>query len=757
MPCLSEDRVMYRHGNLCARAMARLAAAAAGLLLALGVPATPAVADTCANAALRAQNNSLELPDCRAYEMVTPSYKEGFTLAPQGFTDDGSVAFYSTGNFAGNGLGQAFNQYVASRSPGGWFTTAMNPPGEPYDALLGLGADALSADLRSALFLMRTEDQPDDAADYYIRRPNGAFTRVASGAIPGVVGSRPWTFGASADLSHVIFGHGSGIGSAESSALWEYVGINEDGPPRRVSIDNDGLVTQGQTCLNKISADGRVIAFTSGCAGSGVLGVWARVGGSATVDVSGSECTRTPSDPGGACNARADAVFAGAAVDGSRIFFTTAQQLKNGDTDQTSDLYACDLPPGSPAPVGTANPCASLTQISDVAGGAQVDGVAAMSEDGSRVYFVAEGAALASNLGTNGAAPVAGRPNLYLWSTDAAHPAGTTRFVTQLDSNDLYRSQATSDGRYLVISTASGLVTSGPGADTDGARDMYRYDEETDTMKRLSTSVSGAGGDDPAFGATPSAVSGITPDGSTVVFETSEGLSPSDIDGVIDVYAWHEGKVSLISRGGGGVLGITRGGRDIYFTTDNALTAADGDVNGDIYDARIDGGFDLSRPAPCSGDACRGQQSGTPSLSGPVASPAGEDGKPEADPVVSLRTVSAAQRKRLAATGKVTLTITANTPGTVNAIASATLGGRSATVASGRRTMVTPGTVAVALQLSKRARAQLAAKGKLTVRLVVSHSRVALSRSATLNLTKGKKAARRARALHAAAAAERGR
>ena len=83
--------------------------------------------------------------------------------------------------------------------------------------------------------------------------------------------------------------------------------------------------------------------------------------GTATVAVSGSECTRTAGDPGGACNSISAAGYAGAAKDGSRVFFTTRQQLVNGDTDNSNDLYACDIPPGSPPPVGAANPCASLT------------------------------------------------------------------------------------------------------------------------------------------------------------------------------------------------------------------------------------------------------------------------------------------------------------------------------------------------------------------------------------------------------------
>jgi hypothetical protein len=101
-----------------------------------------------------------------------------------------------------------------------------------------------------------------------------------------------------------------------------------------------------------------------------------------------------------------------------------------------------------------------------------------------------------------------------------------------------------------------------------------------------------------------------------VVFQTAEALSPQDTDGASDVYLWHDGRVSLISHGGGQEPWIDASGQNVYFVTDKPLTAGDRDVNVDIYDARIDGGFDLSSPVPCSGDACQGQPSTPPASAG---------------------------------------------------------------------------------------------------------------------------------------------
>ncbi|HYJ00369.1 MAG TPA: hypothetical protein VEX36_11940 [Thermoleophilaceae bacterium] len=720
-------------------------AAAMSLLLALGLAAAPKASadDACANAALREQNNSTGLPDCRAYEMVSPTYKEGFVVEPAGFgfTDDGVVSYQSFGTFAGNPQAILPIPYHATRSATGWTTTALAPPDRLYDKRVTMVAE--SVDLERSLWAMRRRELPGDKLGFWLRDSDGAFTRIGDAEddtlSPG--GFRVFV-GGSDDLSQIVFNHGPQGGAFTN--MYEYVGTGNDSSARAVSVDNNGQTTPPEICPRDVSDDGRVIVYMAGGCQGPATQVWARVAASASVAVSGSECTRSPGDPGGECNGMSAAVYEGSANDGSRVFFTTSQQLVNGDVDQTQDLYACDIPPGAPAGVGAANPCSTLTQVSGAASGAQVGNVPVVSEDGSRVYFVAVGAALADNLGTNGAAPVAGQPNLYVWTKDAAHPAGEVRFVAKLDADDLDPSvlaQLSSDARYLVFATASALVTSGPGADTDGARDVYRYDFSTRTMVRLSTSVTGSGGNSSGFDVfyLAGATSTITSDGSTAIFDTAEGLSASDTNGVSDVYAWRDGQVSRISTDGGHAMGISPSGRDIFFLTDAQVVAADGDPLTDLYTARVGGGFGQSRPAPCSGDSCRGTLSGAPGLAAPSPGrPGDSDPGNDAAVVLSLRSVTAAQRRRLAATGKITVTARSNAAGTVRAIARAKIGGRSVIVGSGRRTMTRPGSVTVTLKLSRKARSQLAARGRLVVRVSVSHSKATKSRSVALKLSKAK-------------------
>jgi hypothetical protein len=748
------------------RAVALLLLALAAWLVMAGHASSAWADDGCANAVLRAQNNSSGLPDCRAYEMVTPPYKEGFSIVPQTFSDDGAVAFLSTGVIDGGGIGVVSNQYLAKRSVTGWTTVAPNPPTASYDtAFIQNGAEAFSADLRQVLWVSSRHVAPVDDSPYYyyLTRSDGSVTRVGPGFVPGLAGldETPFTQGASADLSHILFAHGlNGFGSLALAALYELVGTGNTAFGRPVSVDNDGQQVPAQACAQGMSVDGRVIFFASSCrgdVGQRVLQLWARVGGTATVAVSGSECTRLADDPAGACNRASSARFAGSAVDGSRVFFTTDQQLVNGDTDTTGDLYACDIPDGAPAPVGTANSCSALRQISGVTSSARVQSVPAVSEDGSRVYFVANGV-LADNLGTSEAPAVDGHANLYLWSSDAAHPAGQIRFVADVTDPDpgaggapsVANARMTPDGRYVVFGTSAALINAGPGADTDNAADLYRYDAQTGALVRVSTGVSGSGGNTPGMDASNIERKGtMTSDGSMIVFVTAEALSPQDIDGVTDVYAWHDdGLVSLISDGlsGGSRAWVTPSGRDIFFVTGGRLTASDSDVNEDIYDARVDGGFHLTQPIPCSGDSCQGRPSLAPSLPG-SAGESGDRGGEGVVPGFSLGAVSATQRRRLAQTGRLTLVIKTNTPGVV-AVSGSVTGVRGA-VGSVRKSVGVAGTVRLTVVLSKKARDRLAARGRLSVGLVVSHSKVALSRSMTLRLThtKAKKPKAKARSV----------
>jgi hypothetical protein len=769
------------------RPLAALAAVVASVV-GLGLASAPAMADSCPNAALRVQNNSTQLPDCRAYEMVSPVFKEGFQAIPTDFTDEGRVVYQSNGNFAGNGNGSATgtggNQYVAVRSASGWFTQALAPGGPAYDfetSQVGARSVRFSNDLRSSLWVMRRSSDPVEVRDLYIRGSDDIFTRIGSERnplAPPAQGIPQPKVTASDDLSHVIViltetSVYPGTVAGSSANPYEYVGTGHDEPPKLVSVNNSGQQI-GPGCnapVNAISGDGRVVVFTTECAGHQV---WARVDSTTTIAVSGSECTRTSGDPGGACNAPGPTDFQGASADRSQVFFTTTQQLVNSDTDNTADLYECDIPTGTVAPVGATNPCPALHLISDAASGADVQRVIRVSDDGSHVYFVARGV-LATNRDANDAVAIAGDDNLYVWKRDGVDPTGETRFVAKLDpsDSDISGAQTTSDGRYLLFGSRASLIDHGLQEDTDAAQDLYRYDADRHALTRLSTDTDGGGGNDPATDAKLRPIQSFTrerprtamsDDGGSVVFVTDEALAPGDTNGTIDSYLWHDDRLSLISSGkpsddnvlpdelNGIKTSISPSGRDVYFETTVQMTPNDVDTVVDIYDARVDGGFDVVPPPACSGDACQGRQSVPPPATNPDSTTStGPNDALQTTPAFTVGKLTAGQLRLVATTGKVPLAATTNVSGTLSANATATIARRPGTVGSVKRAITKPGTISLPLTLSKKARAELKSKGKLAVKIVVSQDNVAIARTVRLKLSapkaakKAKKSSRTAR------------
>lgn len=771
------------------RAAIALTVLATATAATLSFTAAPALADSCPNATLRAQNNSNQLPDCRAYELVTPVFKQGYAPSMMAISDAGRLTYLSNGNYAGNTWGYPAapggNGYLASRDESGWTSTGLAPspeftPMTPGSALGRAFPAGLSTDLSSSVWNLRRSDQSPTVTDLYRRGPDGVFTRIGAASDQTSRGNSGTTIVTSNDLSHVAY-------AADDGEAYEYVRGEDQRRP--VSVDNAGqplgpqcgsspigVGVEQSSFYHAISADGRVLFVT--CLDSLDV-IWARVNGATTIGVSGSQCTRAPSDPGGACGADAPAVFQGANADGTRVYFTTTQQLVNGDTDNTTDLYECDIPQGTPAPVGAVNPCPDLREVSGAASGANVQGVTRISEDGSRAYFVATGV-LAPNRGANDATAVDGDDNLYVWTGDGAHPDGETRFVAKLDpadSNDVWGrdaagrpAQTTDDGRYLVFTTYSALIDHGPQTDTDAARDIYRYDAETGALTRLTTDPAGTGGNEPGqdahlikiahsalvSGLTSYPRGGMSDDGASVVFTTKEALAPSDVNDTMDTYLWHEGRVSLISSGGpsgdGAFIGvnddaalgttgtvqalISPSGRDVYFTTTASLVPGDIDGQVDIYDARVNGGFDQSTPSTCSGEACQSSPAAPPPVAQPTSTSAtGQAGGPQTTPALTVGKLTVGQLKRIASTGRVSLSITTNTPGTLSAKATATLTRRTTPVGSAKRTVVKAGTVSLSLTLSKKARAQLKNKRKLTVKVQVRQDNVAIASTVWLKLT----------------------
>jgi hypothetical protein len=95
--------------------------------------------EPCPNEALRQQSGSAFLPDCRSYELVSPANAGQVVLVPGGpqrpyASDPSRLAFVGTiGEIPDSGGKPADyigDLYVASRSPSGWTTKYVGPPGD---------------------------------------------------------------------------------------------------------------------------------------------------------------------------------------------------------------------------------------------------------------------------------------------------------------------------------------------------------------------------------------------------------------------------------------------------------------------------------------------------------------------------------------------------------------------------------------------------------------------------------------------------
>lgn len=707
------------------------------------------------------QNESLTgfqpfLPDCRAYELVSPVYKNSNEIArnPQAVAADGSrVVVTQEGSAAiGPDAGLISGSYSATeliRGPGGWTSSTLSLPASsaPGQALY-----AASADLQKTVWTARRPTEAVSASNLYRREmdgsvreigpeePPGATGNEAGGSFPGIdTNNLESTLGFSSDVSHVLFEANGGLWLGDNTinptvtanpSLYEYVGL-ENSAPSLVGINTGGaLISRCGTSLgsygssdtyNAVSATGEVVLFTAygvtepgvkhqACldatlkeltTGPSVDELYARVGG---LPVNTVPISQPPESACAACRtATASATepavepkpaeFAGASEDGSKVFFTTEQELLAGAT--TKNLYEYDFgrPQGQ-----------KVLRLSTGSPTPEIAGVARVSRDGSHVYFVAHAALTGAN--REGNSPLAGANNLYV--SQAGHPT----FVTTLSSEtpaelqaaeapcvalpeaeratceaplveafqrtnardeqdwasvDARPVQTTPDGRFLVFQSAADLT---PG-DTSTQPQVFEYDSQTETLTRTSIGAAGyAAGQASvdARGAILRAQEFVTPatapdskpflaisaDGSLVTFTSTGALSPQALPaaaaGAASVYEYRsqgpitDGHVYLISDGdnavGATVAGMSASGSDLFFDTRDALVPQDLDSRTDLYDARVGGGFSpLAVSSPCDREACQGALSPA-AISLPIPSvdtPAGGNLPPPPTPTTTTR------------------------------------------------------------------------------------------------------------------------
>jgi hypothetical protein len=493
----------------------------------------------CGNESLRVALSSNVLPDCRAYEMVTPPYKEGYPMFVSSLAADGEQAIINgLGNLAGTpGAGESVLQgelYLDRRTTDGWELSPLDAPSSEFVGQLIVAAEANSG---LTLWDQHTLGQGYTDQGLYVRSTDGTFSFVGplkpatsepeepSNAMQLNNKGHDTPVAATSDYRHIVLDAADIKGywpfdltQSFQGSLYEYSGTNNQQPilvgvtgpkgsTQLVGLCSTRLGGGGvggfSSAFNALSANGESVFFTvlpGGCAAPtpGTAEVYVRLHGSLssplaaeTVHVSASECTVS-------CGGESGKNFEGASEDGKTVYFTSTQKLTNNATDGTASGDATEGTgcAGTTAGMGGCNlyrydfNAPESERLSLVAGG-EVRGVVGMAEDGTRIYFVSQSQLAGANL--YGKTPVAEQPNLYVY--DAA--SNETAFIATLDEGDgrdwqrEYErpAQVTGEGgRFLLFMSTMEHLTPD---DETATNQLFEYDAVTGELVRVSKGEEG--------------------------------------------------------------------------------------------------------------------------------------------------------------------------------------------------------------------------------------------------------------------------
>lgn len=665
---------------------------------------------------------SAGLPDCRAYELVTPPNKQSAQPDKnEGGNSPGELSLAATleNNFAAvNGNRLSFKAkdvrpgspsgalfYVATRGPGGWSEENMFPPTNfygykcPEEALKKI---TYSEDLSKAIISVPAggacgvepelvSGESRGSQNLFVRDNATGTYQLINVTPEGVAPAPPTLVGASPDYGRIFF--------AEEASLTPGAptGVNNVYEWRAGHVQLATVLAAGTAVAGSVagtSKDGSRVFFTA--AG----GLYARVGGAETVQLDASEA-------GGAGGGGS---FRAASHDGSVVLFTddasagltadtvpgsgtnlyrydvgapTGQRLtdltpvghavapavnglsKDGSivffTDDASAGLTADTVPGSAtnlyhydagAPAGQR--LADLTPTAH----AEVQGALGVSEDGSSVYFKAEGV-LTSQPNQHGEAAQGGQPNLYL------SRGGASTFIVVLagaEGASAGRLRLSANGGFLAFESIGKLTAYDNVNPSTGqaAIELYLYDARANSLACASCNPSsqpptvggaGAGGtaESGAFEAEGTRAPRYLSENGQLFFDSPEGLLPADTNGsggcsrgsgypaCDDVYEFEPpgvgscsepaGCLSLISTGTGTsetfFIDASPSGNDVFIREYQKLVPRDNQEGApSLYDVRVDGGLpESAAPPPCdTADACRTAPAPQPSSFGAPAS-----------------------------------------------------------------------------------------------------------------------------------------
>jgi hypothetical protein len=572
------------------------------------------------------------LPDGRAWELVSPPDKHGASIQPineegviQASVNGDAMTYLATSPVAEAEGNSKDDQIISTRGPAGWRSQVIATPHEkPSGARAGQGEEykAFSSDLAQGLvepfgegLPLLSEDASEQAAylrtDYAEGEPASQCTSScyqslliscpelgqacrqtveehANLPVGTKFAGQTLFLYATGDLKHIIIKSRVGLTVGTSGGIYEWSG------------GVLSYIAEASTGIKSVSTDGRLVVFEG--ASEGLSGLLLR-------DVATKATIKLNAVTTGTGQGLSFPVFGAATPDGRRVFFTDQQRLTSdsGAAIEKADLYECEIEFGAN---GAMCKLADRTPLSDGSGSASVMGILGADEDGSTLYFVADGVLTGS--GTPGTCVgITQRPpntscNLYM------DHDGVTTFVARLSgedkpnwSTDLHEhtSRVSSSGDWLVFMSDRSLTGYDNRDVVSGLPDeeVFEYHATDRSLTCVSCDPSGArprgieyvhlasgngglvGGDrvwEDGQGIAGS-VPGWTPfetgesvhqsrylsDSGRVFFNSSVGLVSGDGNGSEDVYEFEPPGVSGCSEGSGlfvaaegGCLGLISGG-----------------------------------------------------------------------------------------------------------------------------------------------------------------------------------------------------
>ncbi|MBI5435269.1 MAG: PD40 domain-containing protein [Planctomycetes bacterium] len=362
----------------------------------------------------------------------------------------------------------------------------------------------------------------------------------------------------SSDASNLVAGDANGASDI-------FLRDRATGGTLRVSVATGGGEAHGASTLPSLSADGRIIGFSS--AASDLVALDANGVPDAFVhDAASGVTTRISVAPNGAdADARSTGVFVSAS--GRWVGFSSraSNLIAAGDSNGVDDAYLRDLVLGT------------TVRVSVASSGVEGDGAslhAGLSDDGRFAVFQS----LATNLvplDTNGVEDAFVR-DLVLGTT--ARVSVGSSFV-EADARS-FRPRISGDGRWITfLSAATNLVPS----DTNGVDDAFLHELATGALVRVSV---GSNGEQANAASLRCAVSR---DGRFVAFDgPASTLVQDDVDGASDVFVRDlaTSTTSLASVGWGGDPSLASGENpefsgDARFLAFQSAPGLDGVVLGD--------------------------------------------------------------------------------------------------------------------------------------------------------------------------------